>query len=257
MARGRPLCCAWSLLPSRDCSSSSWHGAAARICIHRISSKFCRLGMQLQGCGAGHRGCGTRDSRDPSPGHGDQGKAPIWLPGLGDTGGTSRRDSSTLFGRGSLTGVTGMGRAGDSGLGGRRGGIVPVERELVTAVTAAGGAGRAAQHLLLPEAWPHPRAINSWHGSPGQRSARDSPGSCGMGNTRQGGWGPLLPQSRPTARSRRSPALSPSWERLQRHRPELGHIPERPRGRNRERPRSAAAGSGTGQGLGSSSQLRR
>lgn len=87
MARGRPLCCAWSLLPSRDCSSSSWHGAAAGICIHRISSKFCRLGMQLQGCGAGHRGCGTRDSRDPSPGHGDQGKAPIWLPGWGILGG--------------------------------------------------------------------------------------------------------------------------------------------------------------------------
>lgn len=42
--------------------------------------------------------------------------------------------------------------------------------------SSAEGAGIAAQHLLQPEAWPQPRAINSWHRSPGQSRAWDSPG---------------------------------------------------------------------------------
>lgn len=95
-----------------------------------------------------------------------------------------------------------MGRGGDSGLGG---GIFPVGRALVT---AARGAGRAAQHLLQPEAWPHPRAINSWHCSLGQTSPGITRVPAEWGTLRAGGWGLLFPK----AALQRGPSLSPSWE---------------------------------------------
>lgn len=63
---------AWSLLPSWDCSSNSWHGQEAGICNYRISSKFCSPGMQLQSCwpgkGGGRWDGGAAMGAEQSPG---------------------------------------------------------------------------------------------------------------------------------------------------------------------------------------------
>lgn len=155
-------------------------------------------------CGAAGLGTGAVAPGTAGTPHGDTGTAA--KPQFGSLGGGHRGDivegriHPTLVSR---TAVTGMGRAGDSGLGGARGGIVAVGRALVAAVTAVTAERGAAR------AWPHPRAINSWHRSLGQSSSGDSPGSCGTGTPGQGLSGGCSAPKPPLSAV---PALSPSRE---------------------------------------------
>lgn len=160
-------------MPSWDCSSSSWHGREAGICIYRISSKFCSPGMQRRGWGWAGRLAEQGGSRDSSPGHGDRSDVPAWLPGWGDAGepraelGVGGEATSPLCAREPGLVLSGRDRQSRGQVGSGDPGLA-LPRELGEhqgqPAAVPGGAGRAAEHLHLQKAWPRPRAISSWRG---------------------------------------------------------------------------------------------